>query len=76
VTFLDSSAFWATSCWRRERICSLEVLLFTWVMHGGVRSSHSIAGTQAKERRGFARRGGGAAIRPDFKSAKNSPGSA
>jgi hypothetical protein len=57
VTFLDSSAFWATSCWRRARICSLEVWLFTMVMHGCVRSSHSAAGTQAKERRGFPREG-------------------
>jgi hypothetical protein len=35
----------------------LEVWLFTMVMHGCVRSSHSAAGTQAKERRGFPREG-------------------
>ena len=76
VTFLDSSAFWATSCWRRARICSLEVLLFTWVMHGCVRSSHSDAGTQAKERRGFIPGGKGSGPMADFFKRENSPGSA
>jgi len=59
VTFLDSSSFWTMSCWRRERICSLEVLLFTMVMHGCVRSSHSVAGMRTAERRGFPLEGRG-----------------